>query len=226
MKTKRLKQLKFLRIIYLISGIFMIISGLLLMLVSMVYVAFLIIGIIIIYYSIQCKKKIAQAEKECNATNTVSISKNNIPKTEHHNIAGTSFRQKEIKSLGIENNDYSLSKKEIIEYGLEDENIYQLIFSPTLIQLVEEPENKHDPNAVKVIADNIHIGYIKKGSCSHIKNLINNNKINRITANIHGGKYKRVSSDYDIYSGKESFELEHGKTDFFASLDLELKSNI
>lgn len=223
MKDKELKQLKLLQIIFLISGIIMIIFGLLLMLISIVNVIFLIIGIIEIFYSFRYKMKLAQTKNKSNSINAIKNAKYNIPKTEHHNISGTSYRQKEIKSLGFENDDYSLSKKEIIEYGLEDENIYQLSFSPTSIQLIEEPENKHDSNAVKVIADGVHVGYIKKGSCVHIKKLINENKISKITADIHGGKFKRVSSEYDMYTDKETYELEHGKTDFFVSLNIELK---
>lgn len=222
MKDKDLKQLKLLQIVLLVCGIIMSIFGLLLMMVSIVNVFILLIGILEIYYSTKYKKKIETLNEKNNSDNAINVSKNNLPKTEHHNIAGTSFRQKEIKSLGFENDDYSLSKKEIIEYGLEDENIYQLSFSPTSIQLIEEPENEHDSNAVKVIADGVHVGYIKKGSCVHIKKLINENKINKITADIHGGKYKRVSSEYDMYTDKESFELEYGTTDFFVSLNLEL----
>lgn len=144
-------------------------------------------------------------------------------KTEHHKIAGTSFRQVDIESLGDENDIYTWTKKEIIDYGMTDQKIYQLEFSPETVELVEEPDNKYDANAVKVIVDNVLIGYIKKGSCAHIKKLIREDRIKKITAEIYGGKYKLVSSDYDVMEDKEIFELEKDKTDYFASIYLDVK---
>lgn len=142
---------------------------------------------------------------------------------EHHKLAGTSFRQNDIIELGEENDCYTWTKKEIVEYGMEDENIYQLIFSPESVELIEEPDNEYDPNAVKVVIDGIHVGYIKKGSCSHIKKLIKENKIIEITGEILGGKYKRVSSDYDLMEDKTTYSLERDEHDFFVSIYLKIK---
>lgn len=144
-------------------------------------------------------------------------------KKERHKIAGTSYRQADIASLGDENSVYTWTKKEIIDYGMTDQKIYQLEFSPETVELIEEPDNKYDANAVKVIVDNVLIGYIKKGSCAHIKKLIREDRIKKITAEIYGGKYKLVSSDYDVMEDKEIFELEKDKTDYFASIYLDVK---
>ena len=43
----------------------------------------------------------------------------------------------------------------------------------------------------------MHVGYIKKGSCTHVKNLLKSGKIAKIDAEIHGGKYKLLYSEYD-----------------------------
>lgn len=144
-------------------------------------------------------------------------------KTERHKIAGTSFRQKDIESLGDENSFYTLTKKELIEFDMIDQNIYALEFSPECVELIEEPENEYDPNAVKVVVDDVNIGYIKKGSCAHIKKMIREKRIIEITAEIHGGKYKCISSDYDLVENKEIFKTENGKTDFYASIYITAK---
>ncbi len=140
-------------------------------------------------------------------------------KKENHKVAGTSYRQSEIKSLGSENIDFSFSKRDLEDCYSEYEKIYQLEFDPRNVELVEEPDNPHDPNAIKVIIDGVHVGYIKRGSCTHVKNLINSNKISHITANISGGKYKELVPDDEDY---DSFSLERGSTDFFVSICLEL----
>ena len=55
-----------------------------------------------------------------------------------------------------------------------------------------EPENEYDPNAVRVELDGTKVGYIKKGSCSQVKNLLKSDKYVRTTAETFGGKYKSL----------------------------------
>lgn len=150
-----------------------------------------------------------------------TVIKQTQKKTEHHRIAGTSFRQKEIRTLGYENDTYSLPKRDLMDLYNEYDKIYQIEFSPKSVQLVEEFDNPHDPNAIKVIIDGVHVGYIKKGSCSHIKKLIKNNQILGISAEIHGGKYKQLIPDEDdsyMTNSKETFSLETNDSDFFVSI--------
>ena len=42
------------------------------------------------------------------------------------------------------------------------------------LELIEEPENKHDPNAIKVIVDGKHIGYVPAKKCKKVKNILHN----------------------------------------------------
>lgn len=153
-------------------------------------------------------------------TPTADKSKNDTEyKIETHKVAGVSYRVDEIASLGLENEDYNYSKKELIELGYEGERIYQYEFYPTKTELIPEPDNPHDPNAVKVIVDNVHVGYIKSGSCRHILNLLKNNRITKIDCEIGGGKYK--SLEYDLYEDK--YNLEKSESQIFVHLKLSVK---
>lgn len=156
-----------------------------------------------------------------NGSANQTIIKQPQKKTEHHHIAGTSFRQKEIRTLGYENDTYSLPKRDLMDLYNEYDKIYQIEFSPKSVQLLEEFDNPHDPNAIKVVIDGVHVGYIKKGSCSHIKKLIKNNQILGISAEIHGGKYKQLIPDEDdsyMANSKETFSLEINNSDFYVSI--------
>lgn len=164
------------------------------------------------------------------STKTVSSQNSAIPsaqpeepkqslKLENHKVAGTSYRQAEIRDMGFENGDYNLPKDELECLYSEYEKIYALEFYPDKVELVEEPDNPHDTNAIKVIIDNVHVGYIKRGSCSHIKKLINRDMIQSITAIITGGKYKRLVPDDDVY---DSYFLERDSSNFFITLQLEI----
>ena len=97
--------------------------------------------------------------------------------------------------------------------------MYQFDFYPSNVQLIEEPENEHDPNAIKVVIDGVHVGYIKAGSCSHVKKLLRENKISSISAEISGGKYKMLvpGDDYD------SFDLDRDSSPFFVTVELHIR---
>lgn len=239
------KQLKCYRVIILTCGMLIIFLSILLLFVDVFFgLILLILGLLAIKVTQTYKTELKRRESErtrptiertneslnCDSSDiesflptvdNVQVSPKHI--TEHYNIAGTSYRQKQIKELGEENLDYGMSKAEIVEYFMYDEKIYQLSFSPDSVVLEEEPDNEHDPNAIKVLIDNVHVGYIKKENCLHVKNLINECKIKSISADVHGGKYKIVNSDYDFNKDKDIYELEKGETDFFVSIDITLK---
>ena len=136
--------------------------------------------------------------------------------TENFNVAGTSFHQEAIEDLGSENSLYEYTKKELIDEGYEDEKIYQYEFFPEKVELVEEPENPHDPNAIKVIVDGAHIGYIKAGSCAHVKKLLQSGTVSDISAEIYGGKYKILSSN----DSGDTYTLEKDSKPFGARISI------
>lgn len=146
-------------------------------------------------------------------------------KTENHHVAGTSFRQKEIASLAYENFEYDMSKNELIDEFDENEKIYKYDFNPNKTELIEEPDNPHDPNAIKVVIDDVLVGYIKKNSCSRVRNLLHSNSILKIDAEISGGPYKIIYSDYDDDKEKDVYTVEKGNDDFFVTVSLKIANS-
>ena len=45
------------------------------------------------------------------------------------------------------------------------------------VELVEEPTNKHDPNAIKVVVDGKHIGYVPAKYCKKVKDILHSHTI-------------------------------------------------
>lgn len=146
-------------------------------------------------------------------------------KIENHHVAGTSFRQKEIASLAYENFEYDMSKNELIDEFDENVKIYKYDFNPNKIELIEEPDNPHDSNAIKVVIDDVLVGYIKKNSCSRVRNLLYSNSILKIDAEISGGPYKIIYSDYDDDKEKDVYTVEKGKDDFFVTVSLKIANS-
>lgn len=140
-----------------------------------------------------------------------------LKKVSTFRVAGVSYRQDDILELADENSDFSMTRREIIDAGMENERIYQYEFDPHRVELIPEPSNPYDPNAIKVVIDNVHVGYIKKGSTTRARNLLNAG--GKVTAEIKGGPYKILL--YRNEDGKDSYEMEHEEIPFSVAVHIE-----
>ena len=136
-----------------------------------------------------------------------------------HKVAGLSYRQDAVLRLALENLDYQKTKKELVDEGLISERVYEYDFYPGKVDLVPEPDNPHDPNAIKVVVDGHHIGYIKAGSCARIRKLLEKDLIEKMYIEMGGGKYKYISVDYNE-NGDEKYYLEKGDVPYYAHLKI------
>lgn len=134
-----------------------------------------------------------------------------------YHAVGMNYRLDELLSLGIENEDYHKSKKYFVENGLTDQRIYEYDFYPLKIELVPEPDNPHDPRAIKVVVDGVHVAYIKAGSCAHLLKVIQENRITKIDCEIRGGKYKYVACEYDE-DGNEEYTVDKDERPYTVTL--------
>lgn len=148
-------------------------------------------------------------------------------------VAGTSFRQKEIKELInvlsnnfdiYQNDNYLLSKNDLIEFGFEDEVIWE--YEPTEIEvsLIDEPDNEVDDNAIAVyyISKDIDLklGYIPKKHTNKLRDI----DIEFVKAIIKGGRYKLLKLvDYDDFTDKERYSLINEEKNY--SIDLKIKQS-
>lgn len=130
------------------------------------------------------------------------------PKTENHKVAGVKYYIDNIISFAKTNPDYALNKNEFIKREIS-KPIYQYTFCSGKTELIHEPTNPYNTNAIKVIIAGKHVGYIKDGSCKHVLNLINENRIGEITSEIYGGKYKSLGC-----SDEGNLILENGETEY------------
>lgn len=202
---------------FVVAGILLILMGLVLLIVNpIIGIIGIAIGVFALWNSKRYKKKTAtvgiSAEKsfENPVQETVSqekISDESNIKTETIKVAGISKYTDAVLSLGHENEDYSLSKKEIIENGLEDEDIYQYLFRQLPATFVFEPDNEYDSNAIAIYVAGVKIGYVKQGSIPHIRKLINEDRIVSASCEIVGGNSKRLDSENNSI---EKTELNYG----------------
>lgn len=143
--------------------------------------------------------------------------KNNKTVTIHTIVVGTKYedRDKKLKELinDLKENDYfyelyeGYSNQEIIDGGdyymeySKEEPIYELTEeSLPYAEVVPEPGNEYDPNAVAVYVGEsqrtkFHLGYLPKEDAKRIQDLFENGEVVYVDAQIKGGKYKFVEMD-------------------------------
>lgn len=136
----------------------------------------------------------AESAKEPKKAASVSSS---APVEKTYRVAGTSFYTENIMTLAYENPDYEKTKQEIIDDGMIDERIWKYGFYTPCADLVPEPDNPHDKNAIQVIVSGLLVGYIKAGSCAHLLKVIDGGRIRGVDCEIYGGPFKIVTEEYD-----------------------------
>ncbi len=210
-------------ILLMILGIVIMVMSLLLILaVPVAGAIFLAFGIFVLVLGIKGKKKpspvaqasVVQAPVVQNPTVMPPSPPRQVNDGENLKVAGVSYRQDTIRSLGQKNDDYFLSQNQIKE-DYADERIYEYEFDPQPVEFRYEPENEYDPNAIAIYAGGVHIGYVKKGSTAHIRKLIEGGIIEKAVCEISGGNYKYYDSDTE--------ELEKNQGEFYAKVHLILK---
>ena len=157
-----------------------------------VFVGLLVVAAIVFYLVSRKKKKSTVVKVDAKVEKTKPENAENII------VAGIKYRLEDVKTLGHLNANYNLSEAEI-KKSFPNEAIYELVFPEYPARFEFEPDNEYDPNAIAIYANDVKIGYVKKGSTAHIKNLINNGAIEKLTCKIYGGSYKLYSSDIEDF---------------------------
>lgn len=129
-------------------------------------------------------------------------------------VRGAAYYQSAIEKNMEENpdwfKDYAALKAENKHYKI----IYRYKYTQAQAQLIPEPTNPHDKNAVMVCVNGDKVGYVAAEECAHVLQLIRAGKIDRATATLKGGPAKRIFDD-----GQEARDT----ADFSVFLELRIK---
>lgn len=140
-------------------------------------------------------------EKESAERNTVQksiLSKDATHLQETFEIPGAYYHRTSIAKVATPNPDWRKNCKSLIKAGKANQKIYRFERTTKTAELVEEPNNPHDKNAVMVIVDGEKIGYIGADENLHVKSILKSKTIKSISATITGGEYKTIISESDM----------------------------
>jgi len=140
--------------------------------------------------------------------NTANVEQNSLkPKEEITFLVegiSDSVIQKELKSMIKEEKNIDclyegLSNEEILEKYSNKDKIYEVgIYGDYEMQLIPEPENIYDSNAIKVVHKEIgDVGYVPVVNCKKVKKAIEDGY--SVEWRSIGGKYKYIRYDSEKY---------------------------
>lgn len=136
-------------------------------------------------------------------------------------VTGMQYYEKDFFDvLAYENDDFDLKPRELFDMYDESERIYQYCFNDVNAELKPEEDNPEDHNAIAVYVGGVKIGYIKRGACSQVKNLLSSPDLSGVRVVMGGGKYKTVYEDED---GK--IKVDRDQCGYFADVIISLRSD-
>lgn len=119
-------------------------------------------------------------------------------------VSGPEYRKSNVESVLSPNISYSISDDDFINRFSKDERVYKYNIKTIGADLVPEPTNKFDSNAIKVMVKNVHVGYIPADMCIELKTVIED--IDKVRAVIRGGDYK-FHSNGEVYECQRDFSI-------------------
>lgn len=122
-------------------------------------------------------------------------------------VVGESFYKDNIAALGSISHDYYWPTERLYEKYVEGDRVYKYHFTEMDAELVPEPDNPHDPNAIRVDVNGKTVGHIAKDNTQRIREVINSGAV--VKANVHGGPRKEISETDDglLVSEKEDYDF-------------------
>ena len=142
-----------------------------------------------------------------------------------YKVAGITHYMDNIMKLAMEPCEYTCNQRELIDDGLTDERIWKYEWTPIKTELIPEPDNPEDSKAIKVVVDGEHVGYIKSGSCTHVRKLMEKDLIKSIECEIGGGPYKYIEECEDENSEKTRYIMDRGEAPFWVHLTIQERSH-
>lgn len=136
-----------------------------------------------------------------------------------YRVTGVHHYEDGILTLASADPCYDLSKQELIEANLVDTTVWKYHFASERAEVIPEPENPYDKNAIRVIVDGVHVGYIKAGSCAHLLKVLSEGRVLGICCEIGGGPYKMVVEE-DSDDDRPEYSLEKDESPFHVTLTI------
>jgi hypothetical protein len=120
-------------------------------------------------------------------------------------VVGVNYREKNVQKLASPIKKYDMPASKIIEIGYMGRKIYRYFYKDSPVELRPEPTNQYDSNAIMVLIDGVHVGYVPQDETQNVRPFLNGPVY--ISAEVTGGEYRTVLSEKDEYTYSESVKI-------------------
>ena len=118
-----------------------------------------------------------------------------LPSAYSFNVAGINYRMDDVQKLATPIKKFTMSAKRIVEIGYANKKIYKSYYTNEPVELRPEPTNQYDPNAIMVLINGIHVGYVPQNDIPYVKTFLGVPV--QTFAQISGGEYRVVMGESD-----------------------------
>lgn len=179
-------------LLIVISSILIAMSLLLILAMPVVGIIGALFGIALLIYAVKYRKP---------KDTPVFINESCYPQVEDNmhtiNVTGFDYYQDALVPLLTEVNDlYDLPTKELIDQFGGGDRVYRYEKATYPLHIQAETDNPHDPNAIKVFAGDVFVGYLPRGSFHEFKQYATMDGV-KIHVEVYGGNYKYIAYDED-----------------------------
>lgn len=85
-------------------------------------------------------------------------------------VAGLYYREDALRSVAQRHKDFGLSDADFIARHEGGRAVFEYkLKRGSTVTLVPEPTNEHDPNAIKVCVDGVHVGYVPASETDEVR---------------------------------------------------------
>lgn len=106
-----------------------------------------------------------------------------------------------IRELCEKNDDYSLSKSDLLDQFGTDDRVFKFTGTYSNVKIVPDDQ---DPKILRVVLCDDVVGVVKKGSVSRVKNLTGSPEYRSMFVELYGGDCKHITYDDDVVQNKDS----------------------
>lgn len=135
-----------------------------------------------------------------------------------YKVAGITYHIDDIMDeLASENEDFLLSRSELRQEYDDGDRVDQFTFDIQHAELVEEPDNPHDPNAIRIDADGVTIGYVAKSDQKEVlEKMRSDDYLGIEVTELHNGMYWDISEDEEgkLEINKDEYPTPYARFEF------------
>lgn len=140
-------------------------------------------------------KKFSKNESTISSKTKQAFNKNSPSQELVLDVVGTYYCADAFPKIMNKRREYSFKPETLLKNNRANQRIYKYYYTEIPAELVLEPTNKHDTNAVKVVVKGEKIGYIPADMTKEVRNIIGNYHLISVIATLTGGGYKIVYDD-------------------------------